>query len=120
MATILLVDDISFIKKIEKKTLENHGHMIVGDAENGVEAVELYEKEKPDIVLMDITMPIMSGLDALKKIIEIDPKARVIMCSALSHEKALMQAITNGARDYLIKPYSMEKLINVIDKVLAH
>ena len=120
MATILLVDDISFIKKIEKKTLEAAGHSIVGDAKNGLEAIEMYEKEKPEIVLMDITMPIMSGLDALKKIMEMDPRARVIMCSALSHEKALMQAITYGARDYLIKPYSMEKLIHVIDKALAH
>ena len=118
MARILLVDDLSFIKKIERSALENAGHEVVGDASDGAEAVLLFLKEKPDIVLMDITMPNVNGIEALEKILSIDPRANVIMCSALSHKRVLFKAVKAGAKDYLVKPFSTEHLISAIEKVL--
>jgi len=119
MARVLLVDDLKFIKLIERKVLQEFGHQIVGDASNGRQAIELYMKEKPDIVLMDITMPEVNGLEALKKILEFDPHAKIIICSALSHEKILYQAVKSGAKEYIIKPFSTERLVSTINKVLA-
>jgi two-component system chemotaxis response regulator CheY len=120
MARVLLVDDLSFIKKIEKRILEESGHEIVGDASDGIQAIELYMKIKPDIVIMDITMPHVNGIEALKKILAFDHEAKVIMCSALSHEKALYQAVKAGAREYIIKPFTTERLVSSINKVLHH
>lgn len=118
MARILLVDDLSFIKKIERTALEHVGHEVVGDASDGAEAVLLFLKEKPDIVLMDITMPNVNGIEALEKILNIDPRANVIMCSALAHKRVLFKAVKAGAKDYLVKPFSTEQLISAIEKVL--
>lgn len=118
MATVLLVDDLRFIKLIEKKVLEESGHQIIGDANDGLEAIKLYKELKPDIVIMDITMPNVNGIEALKKILEFEPKAKVIMCSALSHEKALYKAIKAGACEYIIKPFTTHRLVSSIDKVL--
>ena len=120
MATILLVDDISFIKRIEKKVLEEHGHSIIGDASDGEQAIKLYEETRPDIVLMDITMPKVNGIEALQTILAKHPKANVIMCSALSHKHVLYKAVKAGAKDYLVKPYSMERLLEAISYVLSH
>jgi len=120
MANILLVDDISFIKKIEKNVLESSGHVIVGDASNGEDAIRLYREKRPDIVIMDITMPVLNGIEALEKILSIDAKANVIMCSALAHERILLKAIKAGAKEYIIKPFTTERLISTIEKVLAH
>ncbi|MDH4263493.1 MAG: response regulator [Spirochaetia bacterium] len=118
MARVLLVDDLKFIKQIERKALEESGHQIVGDAKNGLEAIQLYMEIKPDIVLMDITMPEVNGLEALKKILTFDPDAKVIICSALSHEKALYQAVKSGAKEYIVKPFTTERLISTLNKVL--
>lgn len=119
MARVLLVDDLKFIKMIERKVLEASGHQIVGDAKNGREAIELYMQLKPDIVLMDITMPEVNGIEALKKILNFDPHAKVIICSALSHEKILYDAVKAGAKEYIIKPFATERLISTIHKVLG-
>jgi len=116
MSTILLVDDISFVRKVEKNTLEKEGHQIIGDAKDGEEAIELYKKLKPDLVIMDITMPKVNGIEALDKILQVDPAARVIMCSALAHERVLYQAIKLGAKDYLVKPYTKEQLIKAVER----
>lgn len=118
MATVLLVDDLKFIKLIERKVLEEAGHQVVGDASNGLEAIRLFQEKKPDIVMMDITMPELNGIEALKKILEIDPHAKIIICSALSHEKFLYQAVKYGAKEYIIKPFSTERLVSAINKVL--
>jgi two-component system chemotaxis response regulator CheY len=118
MARVLLVDDLKFIKQIERKVLEASGHQIVGDAKNGVEAIQLYIEKKPDVVLMDITMPELNGIEALKKILIFDPHARVIICSAISHEKSLYHAVKAGAKEYIIKPFSTERLISTINKIL--
>jgi len=120
MARVLLVDDLRFIKIIEKKILEENGHQIIGDAQNGREAIKLYMELKPDVVLMDITMPELNGIEALKEIIALDPHAKVIICSAISHEKSLYQAVKEGAKEYIIKPFSTERLISTINKVLGH
>ena len=114
----MLVDDLKFIKLIERKVLEESGHQIVADASNGIEAIRLYQENKPDIVLMDITMPELNGLEALKKILELDALAKVIICSALTHEKMLYQAVKSGAKEYIFKPFTTERLISTINKVL--
>jgi len=120
MATILLVDDISFIKRVEKKVLEEHGHSIIGDASDGEQAIALYEQTNPDIVLMDITMPKLSGIQALEAILAKHANAKIIMCSAMAHRHILYKAVKAGAKDYLIKPYTMEHLLDAISKVLNH
>lgn len=117
MASILLVDDLSFIKKIEKNILEKHGHTVVGDASDGADAIVQYLKHKPDIVLMDITMPKVNGLEALEKILTIDPNACVVMCSALAHKHVLFKAIKAGAKEYIVKPFTTEQLLKTIQKV---
>lgn len=119
MARVLLVDDLRFIKLIERKVLEESGHEVVGDASNGKQAIELYKEKKPDIVLMDITMPELNGIEALKVILSLDPHARVIICSAVSHEKVLYQAVKAGAKEYIIKPFTTERLVSTINKVMG-
>ncbi len=118
MATILLVDDLNFIKKIERNVLEKHGHQVIGDASDGAEAIVQYMKHKPDIVIMDITMPKVNGIEAVEKILQIDPKACIVMCSALSHKRVLFKAIKAGAKEYLVKPFTTEQLLSTIRKVL--
>ncbi|MDH4199740.1 MAG: response regulator [Spirochaetia bacterium] len=120
MARVLLVDDLAFIKRIEKRVLEGSGHEIAGDAKDGLEAIAMYKQLKPDIVIMDITMPHVNGLEALKKILDFDPKAKVIMCSAISHEKVLYQAVKAGAMEYIIKPFTTERLVATINEVLQN
>ncbi|MDH5721500.1 MAG: response regulator [Spirochaetia bacterium] len=119
MARVLLVDDLAFIKIVEKDILEKHGHEVVADAANGRDAIRLFEETKPDIVLMDITMPEVNGLEALKKILTIDPNARVIMCSALGQQGLIMNAIEEGAKDFIVKPFQAERLISSIEKALS-
>jgi two-component system chemotaxis response regulator CheY len=102
-----------------KKTLTGAGHTVVGEAENGRVAVALYQSAAPDIVFMDITMPEMDGLEALKSIIQVDASARVIMCSALGHENKVREAIVAGARDYLVKPVTPDKLLETLSRILG-
>ena len=119
MARILLVDDLAFIKIVEKDILEKNGHEVVADAANGRDAIRLFEETRPDIVLMDITMPEVNGLEALKKILKIDPKARVIMCSALGQQGLILNAIEEGAKDFIVKPFQAERLLSSIQKALS-
>ena len=115
---ILIVDDLAFIKMILKDIVEKAGFRVTGEASNGEEAVSLYEEQRPDIVLMDITMPKMDGITALREIIKIDNNARVIMCSALGQQKLIIQAIQIGAKDFIVKPFKPERVIKSIKKVL--
>ncbi len=117
-ARVLIVDDLAFIKLIIRDTLEKRGFEVAGEAANGIEAVELYMKLKPDIVLMDITMPRMDGIQALSKIMAFDPNAKIIMCSALGQQKLIIQAIQLGAKDFIVKPFKPERIIGAIKKVL--
>ncbi len=115
---VLIVDDLAFIKLIIKDTLEKTGFEVAGEASNGVEAIEQYKRLHPDIVLMDITMPKMDGIQALQEIVKIDPQAKVIMCSALGQQKLIIQSIQLGAKDFIVKPFKPERIVGAIKKAL--
>ena len=115
---VLIADDLKFIKLVLRETLEKAGFRVVGEASNGQEAVELYQNSRPDVVLMDITMPKMDGLAALKQILKFDPEAKVIMCSALGQQTLIVQALQLGAKDFIVKPFREERVVAAIKKIL--
>lgn len=115
---ILVCDDADFMRTLIKDVLTKGGYDIAGEAVNGVDAVEKYKALKPDLVTMDIVMPLKSGIDALKEIIAYDAKAKVVMCSALGQEILVMDAIEAGAKDFIVKPFTDENVLEVIAKVL--
>lgn len=116
---ILIVDDAAFMRMMIKDILVNNGYEIVGEANNGLKAVEMYKKEKPDLVTMDITMPDMDGISAVKEIRKSDPSARIVMCSALGQQSMVMEAIQAGARDFIVKPFQPDRVIEALKKVLG-
>ena len=115
---VLIVDDLTFIKMVLRDLVEKAGFRVVGEASDGEEALRMYADKRPDIVLLDITMPKMDGLTALKKLLALDPSARVIMCSALGQQRLIMEAIQLGAKDFIVKPFRPERVIGAIKKVL--
>jgi two-component system chemotaxis response regulator CheY len=115
---VLIADDLKFIKLVLRELLEKAGFRVVGEASNGEEAVELYQDKSPDVVLMDITMPKMDGLAALKQILKFDPQAKVIMCSALGQQSLIAQALQLGAKDFIVKPFREERVIAAIKAIL--
>ena len=117
MKTVMLVDDANFMRMTIKKMLEKSNYEVIGEAENGAMGVELYKELQPDIVTMDITMPEMSGIDALKKIKAFDPKAKVIMVTAMGQEGMVREAIKSGAKNYIVKPFTEEQLFKVLDNL---
>lgn len=117
MAKVLVVDDTLFMRTSIRQMLEANGHSVIGEASNGVEAIEKYSKLNPDVVLMDITMPDMNGLDALEKIKEIDPKAKVIMCTAVGQQAMVARAVELGAQQFIVKPFQAERLLAAVDIV---
>jgi two-component system chemotaxis response regulator CheY len=119
MANVLVVDDASFMRKRMISVLEELGHSVAGEAENGKEAIGMYVKLKPDLVLLDITMPEVSGKDALKQIIKIDKNAKIVMCSALGSEQVIAECIVAGAKAYIVKPYNKEKVDETIKKIIT-
>jgi two-component system chemotaxis response regulator CheY len=116
---VLIVDDAAFMRMMIKDILEKNGFSVVGEANNGIKAVELYKQEKPDVVTMDITMPDMDGIEAVKAIKAFDPAAKVIMCSAMGQQTMVMDAIRAGARDFIVKPFQADRVLEAIRKVLA-
>lgn len=118
MAKVLIVDDAIFMRMTIKKILEENGHSMVGEAITGVEAIEKFAELKPDVVLLDISMPEMNGLEALKRIRILDPKAQVIICSALGQQDFVASAIENGAKDFIVKPFTATQLVEAVEKVL--
>ena len=118
MARILVVDDAVFIRMTIARILQSAGHEMVGEAITGLEAVEKYAELKPDLVLLDISMPEMSGIEALSKILEINPKAKVIICSALGQQQFVAKAVEMGAKDFIVKPFEAERFLQAVDKVL--
>ena len=118
MAKILVVDDAEFLRVRISKMLSSEGHDII-EAENGLKAVETYKTSKPDMVLMDITMPEMDGLAALREIKKYDPAAKVVMLTALGQESVVLEAIKSGARDFVVKPFEKERVISAVSKLLG-
>ena len=111
MSRILIADDSMFMRSTLKEILVEGGHEVVGEAGNGAQVVELFQKLNPDLVTMDITMPQMSGLEALKKIIELKPDAAVIMLTSISKPENAMEALKNGAKNYITKPFDKAKVL---------
>jgi two-component system chemotaxis response regulator CheY len=119
MARVLVVDDAAFMRKMVGDALAKGGHEVVGEAANGAEAVTRYQELKPDLTTLDITMPEMDGLTALAEIVGFDPSARVVMCSALGQESKVLQAIKLGAKDFVVKPFQADRVIEAVGKALA-
>jgi len=115
---VLIVDDLQFAKIALRDILEKAGFRVVGEASNGVQAIALYQDTRPDVVLMDTTMPGMDGLTALKRILEIDAGARVIICSALGQQQLIEQAMQLGAKDFIMKPFQSPRVVSSLKKVL--
>ena len=116
--SILICDDAAFMRMMIKDILVKNGYNIAGEAENGVKAVEKYQETKPDLVLMDITMPEMDGIQALKKIKAIDANASVVMCSAMGQQAMVIESIQSGARDFIVKPFQPDRVIEAVKKAV--
>lgn len=118
MYKILVVDDAGFMRMMIKTHLSKAGYTDFVEGENGAQAVTLYGENKPDLVIMDITMPEMNGIEALAAIMGSDPAAKVIMCSAMGQESMVMEAIKLGALDFIVKPFKQERIVQTVGKVL--
>lgn len=119
MAKIMVVDDAVFMRMMVKDALTKGGYTELIEAADGAEAVETYKSEKPDLTILDITMPNKNGLDALKEIKEFDTNAKVIMCSAMGQESMVIDAIKSGAKDFIVKPFKPDRIIEAVTKVLG-
>ena len=117
MARVLIADDASFMRQMIREIIEPEGYEVVGEATNGIEAVEQFEELQPDLVTMDIVMPKRSGIDAVKGILAEDPQAKVVMCSALGQETLVTEAIQAGAKDFIVKPFKPDAVISTLAKV---
>ena len=116
---ILICDDAAFMRMMIKDILTKNGYNVAGEAENGAKAVEKYAELKPDLVLMDITMPEIDGIEALKKIKASDPSASVIMCSAMGQQAMVIESIQSGAKDFIVKPFQADRVIEAVQKVVG-
>ena len=119
MARVLVVDDAAFMRKMVSDALTKGGHEIVGEGANGEEAVTLYQELSPELTTLDITMPEKDGLAALKEIVELDPSARVVMCSALGQESKVLESIKLGAKDFVVKPFQPDRILDAAAKAVA-
>ncbi|MFB5089288.1 response regulator [Psychrobacillus sp. PGGUH221] len=119
MPTVLVVDDAVFMRATIKRMLENQQFEVIGEASNGNEAVELYRQLLPDVVTMDITMPGMTGIEAVKAIVTEYPDAKIVMVTALGQQKLIVEAIENGAKDFITKPFNPEQIVQVLQNVTS-
>jgi two-component system chemotaxis response regulator CheY len=117
-ANILIVDDAAFMRMMVKDILTKNGFTVIGEAENGAVAVEKYMELTPDLVIMDITMPEMDGLQAVREIKKRDAKARVVMCSAMGQQAMVIDAIQSGAKDFIVKPFQADRVVEAVTKAL--
>ena len=118
MARVLVADDASFMRQMIREIVESEGFEVCGEATDGVEAVDEFKRLQPDVVTMDIVMPRKSGIDAVRGIVAIDPGARVVMCSALGQETLVTEAMQAGAKDFIVKPFKPDAVIETLKKVL--
>ena len=116
---VLVVDDAVFMRNMIKDIFSTEEFEVVGEAANGVEAVEKYQELQPDVVSMDIVMPLKSGIEAVKDIMAVDGSAKIVMCSALGQDSLIMEAIEAGAKDFIVKPFKAEKVVEVVKRVAA-
>jgi two-component system chemotaxis response regulator CheY len=119
MARVLVVDDAAFMRKVLSDALVSGGHEVVGEAANGLQAVERYAELRPELTTLDITMPEMDGLAALAEIMSLDPGARVVMCSALGQESKVLESIKLGAKDFVVKPFQSARVLDAVGKALG-
>lgn len=119
MANILIVDDASFMRMMLKDILTKNGHTVVGEAANGNEALDKYKECKPDLTTLDITMPECDGIQALKNIRAFDSNAKCVMCSAMGQQAMVIDAIQAGAKDFIVKPFQPDRVIEALKKVLG-
>ncbi len=114
---VLITDDAAFMRMTIRKILEDNGIEVVGEAGNGKESVDKYKELKPDIVTMDITMPVKNGIEAIRDIIEFDSNARILACSAMGQESMVIEAIKSGAKGFIVKPFQADKLLMELEKL---
>jgi two-component system chemotaxis response regulator CheY len=119
MARVLVVDDAAFMRKMLGDVLSKAGHEVIGEGANGNDAVEQFQELRPDIMTLDITMPEKDGLQALREILSVDPTARVVMCSALGQESKVLESIKAGAKDFVVKPFQAERVLEAVGKALG-
>ena len=117
--SILICDDAAFMRMMIKDILTKNGYTIAGEAENGLKAIEKYNETKPDLVMMDITMPEMDGIQALKKIKAADASANVIMCSAMGQQAMVIESIQSGAKDFIVKPFQADRVLEAVKKAIG-
>ena len=116
---VLVVDDAAFMRMMVKDILTKNGYEVVGEAENGMKALEKYQELKPDLTTMDITMPEMAGISAVKEIKKVDPNAKIVMCSAMGQQAMVIEAIQAGARDFIVKPFQPDRVLEAVRKAVG-
>jgi len=116
---ILIVDDAAFMRMMIKDILTKNGYEVVGEAEHGIRAIEKYKELMPDLVIMDITMPEMDGIEAVRQIRKLNADSQIIMCSAMGQQAMVIESIQAGARDFIVKPFQAERVIEAVKKVLG-
>ncbi len=116
---IMLVDDASFMRMMLKNILVGSGYEVIGEAENGAKAVEQYKALKPDLVIMDIIMPEMGGIDAVREIVKQNPSAKILMCSSMGQQSLVVEAIQAGAKDFIVKPFQPSNVLEAVKKALG-
>ncbi|MDR3645274.1 MAG: response regulator [Clostridia bacterium] len=116
---IMLVDDAAFMRMMIKDTLKKNGYTEIVESGNGEQAVNAYTNEKPDLIIMDITMPVMDGLEALKRLKEMDNGVNVVMCSAMGQEAMVVDALKLGAKDFIVKPFKPDRIMKTVNSILA-
>lgn len=116
---VLITDDAAFMRMMIKNILTKNGYDVVGEAENGAVALQMYKELKPDLVTMDITMPEMDGIQGVKAIRTVDPNANIVMCSAMGQQSMVMEAIQAGAKDFIVKPFQQDRILQAIERVLS-
>jgi two-component system, chemotaxis family, chemotaxis protein CheY len=117
MARLLIVDDAAFMRRMLSEMVEGH-HEVCGEARDGLEAIEKYKELKPDVVTMDITMPNMHGIDAMREILDYDENAKVLICSAIGHRQKVLEAMKTGASDFVVKPFQREQILDAITRLV--